>query len=226
MVQYLVVNEKKDSYEEKFKIFTDLKKACEYFWDIGYKYCPYKSINTYPGTANIYSGRDIDIKLITLTINTEIYTETKAEIMNKETINAAHINAIKTKDVVAKALFSTFKGALDNELKNGSKLSEKEIIQNIAKKFTDNAKIMNTEDALKEIELLKPYLPEELEPQLYDEAVKHVVENNLELAEQIQQGKANSGKLVGLVMAYLKTTYPGIGVNPNTVKELCNLLVA
>lgn len=145
--------------------------------------------------------------------------------MTKETINTAHINAIKTKDVVAKALFSTFKGALDNELKNGSKLSEKEIIQNIAKKFTENAKIMNTEDALKEIELLKPFLPQMLDEHLYSEVAKEVFYKNTELVDQIQQGKANVGKFIGLVMSHLKATYPGTGINPDTVKQICTLLV-
>ena len=219
-LQYLVIDDRDGiPYKDRYQIFTDHAIAYKHFWNIGWKHSLWHQIDITPGMLNMIQCGDVNVKMIAIEINEQKY-------MNKETINAAHINAIKTKDVVAKALFSTFKGALDNELKNGSKLSEKEIIQNIAKKFTDNAKIMNTEDALKEIELLKPYLPEELEPQLYDEAVKHVVENNLELAEQIQQGKANSGKLVGLVMAYLKTTYPGIGVNPNTVKELCNLLVA
>lgn len=145
--------------------------------------------------------------------------------MTKETINAAHINAIKTKDVVAKALFSTFKGALDNELKNGSPKSEKEIIESIAKKFTENAKIMGTAESEKEIELLKQFLPAELEDHLYNEEVKFVVENNLGLAEQIQQGKANSGKLIGLVMGHLKKKFPGVAINPETVKEVCNLLI-
>lgn len=145
--------------------------------------------------------------------------------MNKETINAAHINAIKSKDVVAKALFSTFKGALDNELKNGSKLSEKEIIQNIAKKFTENAKIMNTEDALKEIELLKPFLPAELDDLTLTKEINDVVDQNTELVEQIRQGKTNSGKLIGLVMGHLKKQHPGVSVNPEKVKAIVTLAV-
>jgi len=145
--------------------------------------------------------------------------------MNKETINKAHIDAIKAKDPIAKALFSTFKGALDNELKSGSTKSEKEIIETIAKKFTENAKIMNTSEALQEIELLKPFLPAELENHLYDAAAKFVMENNLHLVEDIQQGKGNVGKLIGLVMSHLKKTYPGISINPETVKEVCQLMV-
>jgi uncharacterized protein YqeY len=145
--------------------------------------------------------------------------------MTKETINAAHINAIKSKDTVAKALFSTFKGALDNELKNGSKLTEKEIIQNIAKKFTENAKIMGTEEALKEIELLKEYLPQMLNENQYTESAKEVYYKNTELVDQIQQGKANAGKFIGLVMADLKAKHPGAGINPESVKQICTLLV-
>lgn len=145
--------------------------------------------------------------------------------MNKETINAAHINAIKTKDVVAKALFSTFKGALDNELKNGSTKTEKEIIETIAKKFTENAKIMGTEDALKEIELLKQFLPAELDDLTLTKEINDVVDNNAELADQVRQGKANSGKLIGLVMGHLKKQYPGVSVNAEKVKAITTLAV-
>lgn len=145
--------------------------------------------------------------------------------MNKETINKAHIDAIKAKDVIAKALFSTFKGALDNELKNGSTKSEKEIIETIAKKFTENAKIMNTAESIQEIELLKQFLPAELEPQAYNDAVNFIAENNLGMLEEIKNGKGAPGKLVGLTIAKLKKDYPGLSIDPKIVTELFSLII-
>lgn len=147
--------------------------------------------------------------------------------MTKELINTAHINAIKNKDQVAKALFSTFKGALDNELKNGSKKSEQEIIETIAKKFTENAKIMDTEESKLEIELLKPFMPQELELSSYHDTINNVIENNLETAEAIKAGnKQGMGKLLGIVMGKLKTNYPGFAINAEIVKENLNILLS
>ena len=145
--------------------------------------------------------------------------------MNIEEINKANMNAMRNKDSVARALFSTLKGNIENEMKLGGK-SETEIIQKLAKKYTENALIMNTEDSLKEVELLKPFMPQVLENQILDDIVNNVIENNLNLCEQFQAGnKQIAGRLVGLVMKQAKTSWPGYVIDSEHIKESLDLIL-
>lgn len=143
--------------------------------------------------------------------------------MNIEDINTANMNALRNKDSVARALFSTLKGNIENEMKAGAK-SETEIIQKLAKKYTENALIMNTEDSLKEVDLLKPFMPKVLENQILDGITNTVIENNLDLCEQFKAGnKQTIGRLVGLVMKQAKTDWSGYVIDSEHIKESLEL---
>lgn len=133
-------------------------------------------------------------------------------------INAANIKAMKEKNSIAKALFSTFKGAIETELKN-SKKEESVIIENLAKKFTENAKLMNNADSKEEIELLKPFLPSELEEREYARLAMDIINSNSKVIEEIKAGNKNkTGFLVGLFMKEAKIKFPGFSVNAELVK--------
>jgi uncharacterized protein YqeY len=145
--------------------------------------------------------------------------------MNIQDINTANMNAMRNKDSVARALFSTLKGNIENEMKAGGK-SETEIIQKLAKKYTENALVMNTEDSLKEVELLKPFMPQVLENQNLDVIINNVIKNNLELCEQFQaDNKQIAGRLVGLVMKQAKTDWPGYVIDSDHIKTSLELVL-
>ena len=114
-----------------------------------------------------------------------------------ELLNQSFIQARKDKDEVAKALFSSFKGEYDNALKN--KAPEGDVtIEKLAKKFTENAKIINTTDSLKEIELLKPFMPIMLTEERVREIVVETVNINPDKANNYKLG--NKGAFTGMVM--------------------------
>lgn len=114
-----------------------------------------------------------------------------------ELLNQSFIQARKDKDEVAKALFSSFKGEYDNALKNKSPEGDS-TIEKLAKKFTENAKIVNTNDSLREIELLKPFMPIMLSEERIKEIVVEVADTNPDKANNYKLG--NKGAFTGMVM--------------------------
>jgi uncharacterized protein YqeY len=114
-----------------------------------------------------------------------------------ELLNQSFIQARKDKDEVAKALFSSFKGEYDNALKNKSPEGDS-TIEKLAKKFTENAKIINTADSLREIELLKPFMPIMLSDDKIKEIVVEVANINPDKANNYKLG--NKGAFTGIVM--------------------------
>lgn len=146
--------------------------------------------------------------------------------MNIQEINKANLEAMKNKDSVARALFSTLKGSIENEMKAGGK-DESDVIQRLAKKYTENALIMNNEESLREIELLKPFMPKVLENQILDDITNNVIENNLDICEKYQSGDKNSiGRLVGLVIKKAKIDHPGYAIDAEHIKESINLVLS
>ena len=113
-----------------------------------------------------------------------------------ELLNQSFIQARKDKDEVAKALFSSFKGEYDNALKNKSPEGDT-TIEKLAKKFTENAKIINTPDSLREIELLKPFMPIMLSDDKIKEIVVEVANINPDKANNYKLG--NKGAFTGMV---------------------------
>lgn len=133
-------------------------------------------------------------------------------------INKANLEAMKSKDSVARALFSTLKGSVETELKKSTK-SESEIIESLAKKFTENAKLVNTEESNKEIELLKQFLPSMLDNSLYKTLANTIISSNMNVVEEIKNGNPNkTGLLVGMFMKQSKIDYPGITTDAALVK--------
>lgn len=114
-----------------------------------------------------------------------------------ELLNQCFIQARKDKNEVAKALFSTFKGEYDNALKNKSPEGDA-TIEKLAKKFTENAKIVNTSDSLLEIELLKPFMPIMLSEDKIKEIVIEVANINPDKANNYKLG--SKGAFTGMVM--------------------------
>lgn len=134
-------------------------------------------------------------------------------------ITKANLEAMKAKNPVAKALFSTLKGAIETELKS-SKKTENEIIETFAKKFTENAKVMNTAEAQEEIELLKQFMPKSLDVAIYDTLAKEVIDANPTVIEEIKAGnKAKVGLLVGLFIKSAKVEYPGYSIDAAIVNN-------
>lgn len=114
-----------------------------------------------------------------------------------ELLNQCFIQARKDKNEVAKALFSTFKGEYDTALKNKSPEGDG-TIEKLAKKFTENAKIMNTADSFIEIELLKPFMPIMLSEDKIKEIIQEVATINPDKANNYKLG--NKGAFTGMVM--------------------------
>lgn len=118
--------------------------------------------------------------------------------MNKiELLNAQFIQARKEKNEIARALFSSFKGEYDNALKNKSPEGDA-TIEKLAKKFTENAKTVNTPDSLIEIELLKPFMPISLSDDKIKEIIVEVASINPDKANNYKLG--NKGAFTGMVM--------------------------
>ena len=94
-------------------------------------------------------------------------------------------------------LFPTFRGEYDTAVKN-NKPSGNETVERIAKKMTENAKVVGTPDALMEIELLKPFMPEQFGEDRIKAIVKEVAEANPDKANNYKLG--NKGAFMGMVM--------------------------
>ena len=140
--------------------------------------------------------------------------------MNKlELLNQAFIEARKANNATGKALFSTFKGAYENERKSSAK-SDDVIIESIAKKFTENAKLMKNNE---EVELLKTFMPKEVEDSQYYISINDVLTNNLEKVKEYKSGKTQLiGFFMGATLKDLKSKFPTSDANADTLKELLN----
>ena len=107
------------------------------------------------------------------------------------------VQARKEKNEIGKALFSTLKGEYDTAVKKGQP-EDDSTIEKIAKKMTENAKEVNTPDALQEIELLKPFMPLMLDESLVRKIIIEVIESNPDKANNYKLG--NKGAFTGMVM--------------------------
>jgi Asp-tRNA(Asn)/Glu-tRNA(Gln) amidotransferase B subunit len=112
-------------------------------------------------------------------------------------LNESFIKARKEKNSVASALFSTFRGEYDTAVKNG-KTSGNETVERIAKKMTENAKTIGTPDAMTEIELLRPFMPEQFGEDKVRMIVKEVADANPDKADSYKSG--SKGAFMGMVM--------------------------
>ncbi len=114
-----------------------------------------------------------------------------------ELLNQSRMTAMKEKKDVAKALFSTLKGEYENAIKTGSPVGDV-TIEKLAKKMTENAKIIGNTEALEEIELLKPFMPIMLSEFEVRSIVQTSVDANPDKANNYKLG--NKGAFTGIVM--------------------------
>ena len=76
----------------------------------------------------------------------------------KEQINADFMTAFKAKEMEKKNFLGVVKGEIQNEAGRSGK-EDDETVLNILKKMEKSLKQTNTEESLKELEYIKPYLP-------------------------------------------------------------------
>jgi uncharacterized protein YqeY len=116
----------------------------------------------------------------------------------KERINADFMEAFKTKDMERKNFLGVLKSEIQNEEKRGSS-SNDDVVLGILKKMEKSLIQTNTEESLKELEIIKPYLPKMMsESEIYD-AVKTIFESGAEN--------------VGMVMKQFNEKYKGMADN-------------
>ena len=113
-----------------------------------------------------------------------------------ELIEKAILNARLTKNDLAKNLLQTLKGEYEMALKNGESATDA-LVEKIAKKMVKNNELISSEDALKEIEILKSYLPEELSEADLKSLVAKVIN---ELPEKVALFKAGNKSMIGALM--------------------------
>lgn len=141
-------------------------------------------------------------------------------------IREKNLKAIKNKDIVAKSLYSTLIGEIENALKNDNSKTESFVIENLAKKFTENAKVIGNEDSKYEIELLKEFLPMSLNEEQYIEISKKIIESNSNIVEEIKTKNPNKiGYLVGLAIKLAKTEYPGYDIDAKAMTDIIKLSI-
>lgn len=118
--------------------------------------------------------------------------------MNKiEILNSEFIKARKEKNSIAIALFSTLRGELDTAVKKGSPADDS-TLEKLAKKMSENAKTINSEESLIELELLKQFMPTMLSEEEIRLIVQESVSSNPDKANNFKLG--NKGAFVGIVM--------------------------
>jgi uncharacterized protein YqeY len=90
----------------------------------------------------------------------------------KERINVDFMEAFKAKDMEKKNFLGVIKGEIQNETSRSGK-DDDETVLGILKRMEKSLTQTNTEESLKEIEYIKPYLPKMME---YDE-IEEIIED-------------------------------------------------
>ena len=128
----------------------------------------------------------------------------------KERINVDFMIAFKAKEMDKKNLLGVVKGEIQNELGRSGKDDDETVI-NILKKIEKSLKQTNTEESLKELEYIKPYLPT-----MMDED---------QIREILLGYKSNGINNVGLMMGEFNKNYKGLADNKlvsEITKDLLN----
>ena len=115
--------------------------------------------------------------------------------MLKEKINQDFMTAFKAKDMNKKNFLGVIKGEIQNAELRGISPTDENVI-GILKKMEKSLLQTNTEDALKELEYIKPYLPTMMSEKLCREKV----------ATYIASGFTNMGQ----IMAEFNKHYKGL----------------
>jgi uncharacterized protein YqeY len=116
----------------------------------------------------------------------------------KERINVDFMDAFKSKQMDKKNFLGVVKGEIQNEVGRSGKDDDETVI-NILKKIEKSLKQTNTEESLKELEYIKPYLPTMMgEDQIRDILLTY---------------KSNGINNVGLMMGEFNKNYKGLADN-------------
>jgi uncharacterized protein YqeY len=113
----------------------------------------------------------------------------------KERINADFMTAFKNKEMEKKNFLGVVKGEIQNEEGRTGEVND-EVVLSILRKMEKSLKQTNTEESLRELEYIKPYLPQMMSEELIREKVKEYIDN----------GMTN----VGLIMAEFNKNYKGL----------------
>lgn len=104
----------------------------------------------------------------------------------REQINADFMLAFKNKEMEKKNFLGVVKGEIQNEEGRGVKVTD-EVVISILKKMEKSLTQTNTEESLKELEYIKPYLPT-----LMDETMIRSIINSYK-----NDGMNNVGQMMG-----------------------------
>lgn len=118
-------------------------------------------------------------------------------------VEKAIIKARIEKNDLAKNLLQTLKGEYENATKSGEKSSDA-LFDKLAKKMVKNAELVGTEDAKKEITILKEYLPAELSEDQLKSVIVSVMENAPDKVNNFKLG--NKGVIGWFMGAIMKET--------------------
>jgi len=129
--------------------------------------------------------------------------------MKQELLNTKFLQARKENNTVAKNLLGTLKGEFENQLKLGKETPDA-ILERLASKMTENARVINTDESRQEIEVLKDFMPAMLSIDEINTFVSTVISES--------NGNKNVNMLFGNFMKLAKPT--GKKVDANVVKEL------
>jgi len=115
-------------------------------------------------------------------------------------IEKAILEARLTKNDLAKNLLQTLKGEYETQSKNGEPATDA-LVDKLTKKMIKNAELVGTEDAYKEIEILKTYLPVEMSESELKTLIVKVLDSLPEVVNEYKAGnKSKIGLLVGTIM--------------------------
>jgi uncharacterized protein YqeY len=104
----------------------------------------------------------------------------------KERINADFMIAFKNREMEKKNFLGVVKGEIQNE-EGRSGIASDEVVLGILKKIEKSLTQTNTEQSLKELDYIKPYLPQMMSESLVREKVK----------TYINSGLSNMGQIMG-----------------------------
>lgn len=104
----------------------------------------------------------------------------------REQINAEFMTAFKNKEMDKKNFLGVVKGEIQNEEGRGVSVTD-EIVISILKKMEKSLTQTNTDESLKELEYIKPYLPQLMS----EDSIRTIV------TELINDGFRDMGKIMG-----------------------------
>jgi uncharacterized protein YqeY len=127
----------------------------------------------------------------------------------KEKINADFMVAFKNREMEKKNFLGVVKGEIQNE-EGRSGIASDEVVLGILKKIEKSLTQTNTEQSLKELDYIKPYLPQMMSESLVREKVEIYINSGLSNMGQIMgefnknyKGLVDNKMLSGIVKEYL-----------------------